>query len=52
MPPFLDYKPLTELYIRVLLAGHTVAMVTYRVMEMITINLLTNHQAVFLMPLL
>ena len=33
--PFLNYKPL-KLQLRVLLAGHTVAMVTYYVMEKTT----------------
>ena len=33
--PFLNYKPL-EPQLRVLLAGHTVAMVTYYVMERTT----------------
>ena len=33
--PFLNYKPL-KLQLKVLLAGHTVAMVTYYVMERTT----------------
>ena len=35
MVPFLNYKPL-KLYLRVFLAGHTVAMVTYYVMKRTT----------------
>ena len=33
--PFLNYRPL-KLFLRVFLAGHTVAMVTYDVMERTT----------------
>ena len=35
--PFLNYKPL-KLYLRVFLAGYTVAMVTYYVMKRTTMD--------------
>ena len=34
--PFLNYKAVIKLLLRVLLAGHTVAMVTYYVMKRTT----------------